>query len=133
MRITNSGKKAPMKLKINLQGDENSCHFSQPALQNKRLNRHGRTAALLGAVLAIVTLAGPSAQAANILSNPGFETSPALTGWSLHTTETWSINGGNTAGRLYRTGANSLWTQGLYLNGGAPPYYNMYAFQKIAA
>jgi hypothetical protein len=78
-------------------------------------------------------LASVAAQAANILANPGFETSPALTGWSVHTTETWSINGANTQGKLYHTGANGLWTQGLYGNGGALPYYNMYAFQKIAA
>ena len=115
-------RKAPMKLKRNPQGDENSCHFSEPALQKTRLSRHCTTAAVLGAaVFAIVTLTSPSLQAANILSNPGFETSPALTGWSIHTTETWSINGGNTAGKLYRTGNNSLWTQGLYRNGGAPP------------
>jgi hypothetical protein len=72
-------------------------------------------------------------QASNILVNPGFELTPVLTGWLTETTEGWSINGANTAGQLYRTGANALWTQGLYGNGGAQPYYNMYAYQKIAA
>lgn len=122
-----------MKLKRNLKGNENP-QFSKPAPHKTRKSRHFTTASVLSAaVLAIATLTSPSSRAANILSNPGFETSPALTGWSIHTTETWSINGGNTAGKLYRTGANSLWTQGLYLNGGAPRYYNMYAYQKVAA
>jgi hypothetical protein len=85
------------------------------------------------ALLAGLMLASLSVRAGNLLVNPGFEASPFTSAWSTHTTETWSMNGANTAGKLYRTGANALWTQGLYLNGGPPTYYNMYAYQKLAA
>jgi hypothetical protein len=80
-------------------------------------------------------LASLPVRAANILLNPGFDTSPFTSAWSVHTTESWSMNGANTiaGGGLIRSGANALWTQGLYLNGGAPKYYNMYAYQKLAA
>jgi hypothetical protein len=36
------------------------------------------------------------------------------------------------AASLIHTGANALWTQGLYLQGGAMKYYNMGAYQTIA-
>ena len=93
------------------------------------VTRHSALATLLAGFL----FASLAAQAGNVLVNPGFETSPALTGWLTETTEGWSINGANTEGQLVRTGANALWTQGLYGNGGAAPYYNMYAYQKLAA
>ena len=89
------------------------------------------TSSLCGNLLAGFLLASVTTQAANILVNPGFETTPIFSTWSAHTTEDWSMNSAN--GVLGRTGANALWTQGLYGNGGAPRYYNMYAFQKIAA
>lgn len=92
---------------------------------------------LLLALLAAAACAGNQAQSANILVNPGFESTPIFTAgsWTTHTTESWSMNAATTiaGGGLIRTGANGLWTQGLYLNGGAPAYYNMYAYQKIAA
>ena len=76
--------------------------------------------------------AGTMAQAANILVDPGFESAPIFSSWSAQSTESWSMDAGTGHGGLIRTGANSLWTQGLYLNGGAPAYYNMGAYQKIA-
>ena len=97
--------------------------------RTNRLRRYARLALLVGGL----AMSNNIIRADNILVNPGFETSPIFTSWSVHTTEGWSINGANTAGQLYRTGANALWTQGLYGNGGAPRYYNMYAYQKIAA
>jgi len=88
------------------------------------------------ALFAAMILSGSLAQAAgNILVNPGFESTPIFSAgsWTTHTTESWSMNAASGQGQLYRTGANGLWTQGLYKNGGAPNYYNMYAYQKIAA
>lgn len=83
---------------------------------------------VLGMMVVLVLVAfNWCAQAGNVLSNPGFDT--LFTGWSAHSTESWSI-GSSTA--LIRTGAGSCWMQGLYLNGNAPPYYNMYAYQTIA-
>jgi len=77
--------------------------------------------------------AGIMANAANILVDPGFETAPIFSSWSSQTTESWSMNAATTTPNgLVRSGANALWTQGLYLNGGAPAYYNMGAYQKIA-
>jgi hypothetical protein len=77
--------------------------------------------------------AGIMAHATNILVNPGFETTPIFGAWTAQTTEGWSMNGAaGGAGNLIRTGANALWMQGLYLNGGAPPYYHMGAVQTFA-
>ena len=77
--------------------------------------------------------AGIMAHATNILLNPGFETTPIFGAWTAQTTEGWSMNGATGgAGGLIRTGANALWMQGLYLNGGAPVYYNMGAVQTFA-
>src|SRR5665213_562533 len=74
------------------------------------------------------------AHATNILVNPGFETTPIFGAWTAQTTEGWSINNSSpiSAGGLFRSGANGLWMQGLYLNGGAPVYYNMGAVQTFA-
>ncbi len=88
---------------------------------------------LFAALLSAGFLAGSAIQAANILVDPGFETAPIFSSWSAQTTESWSMDAATGHGGLIRTGANALWTQGLYLNGGAPPYYNMGAYQLIAA
>src|SRR6516225_582637 len=114
-----------INLKMNPNRPGRLAHFGPPI--------NGRLVRGLACGLFVAWIGGNLAFAANVLVNPGFETSPALTGWSVHTTEGWSINGANTAGQLYRTGNNALWTQGLYGNGGAPRYYNMYAYQKLAA
>lgn len=83
---------------------------------------------VLGIIALLVLVASNwCAQAGNVLQNPGFET--LFTGWSAHSTESWSY-GASTA--LIRTGAGSCWMQGLYLNGNAPPYYNMYVYQTVA-
>lgn len=85
-------------------------------------------------LLFVATLfgAGIMAQASNLLVNPGFDTTPIFTAWTAQTTVGWSMNGGTSAASLIRTGANSLWMQGVYISGGAPPYYNMGAVQKFA-
>ena len=76
--------------------------------------------------------AGTVAQATNILLDPGFETTPIFSTWTAQTTEGWSMNSATAQGYLIRTGANALWMQGLYGNGGALPYYNMGAVQTFA-
>ncbi|MGH7950770.1 MAG: hypothetical protein ACREFE_02450, partial [Limisphaerales bacterium] len=85
------------------------------------------------APISVIILAcfAPNGNAANLLLNPGFESTAAFltTGWSTHSTESWSISP-STA--LVRTGVNSLWMQGLYLNGNPGTYYNMYAYQTFA-
>ena len=97
------------------------------------LGSHQLIRCLAGAGLLVALMGGHAALAANVLVNPGFESSPTLSGWSTHTTEGWSMNSASSQGQLYRTGNNGLWTQGLYGNGGAGRYYNMYAYQKLAA
>ena len=93
-----------------------------------KCNRPFRGLLLLLAALG----AGTMAHAGNILVNPGFESAPIFSAWSAQTTESWSMNAAVGNGDLFRSGANGLWTQGLYLNGGAPAYYNMGAYQTIA-
>jgi len=84
-------------------------------------------------LVAASCLAGITAHAANILVDPGFESAPIFSSWSAQSTESWSMNAATTTPNgLVRSGANALWTQGLYLNGGAPAYYNMGAYQTIA-
>src|SRR5215471_19263224 len=114
---------------IDLSSNPNRPHRSARSgfSGKKRIVQTLASMCLLGACVG----GGNLAMASNILLNPGFETSPIFNAWQTHSTESWSQNGANTAGKLYRTGANALWTQGLYLNGGAPTYYNMYTYQKI--
>jgi len=81
----------------------------------------------------IMTLLALSTKAANILVNPGFETSPVFASgsWSQHATVTWSM--GSAAGipnRLVHTGANSFWMQGVY-NGGPNGTYAAQDFACI--
>ena len=73
---------------------------------------------------------GLTAQADNILVNPGLETG-TFSGWTAHTTESWSM-GPNTT--LNHSGTHNLWMQGLYGNGAAPtiPGYISYAYQTMA-
>jgi hypothetical protein len=84
----------------------------------------------IGAFLCASVMAASIASAGNVLVNPGFE-SPVFVsgGWTAFSTESWSMNQLNA---LVHTGADALWMQGLYGNGGAPAHYNMYAYQKIA-
>ena len=73
-----------------------------------------------------------SSQAANILSNPGFDGPPAgLSGWSAHTTEGWSYAPHSD---VSLSAPDGLWMQGLYGNGGAPlnPYIS-YVYQTVAS
>jgi hypothetical protein len=106
--------------------DQPTCNhfFKTTFLQNK----------FRGLLLFVAALfsAGIVAHATNILVNPGFETTPIFSAWTAQTTEGWSMNGATSQGSLIRTGANALWMQGLYLNGGAQPYYNMGAVQTFA-
>lgn len=85
----------------------------------------------------IVTFLGLSAQAANVLVNPSFESSPIFTSgsWSQHASETWSMASATAADpttvKLVRTGSGGLWMQGLYGNGQAGPQTS-YAAQSFA-
>ena len=78
-----------------------------------------------------------SGKAANVLVNPGFESSPIFTSgsWSQHASETWSMASATAADpttvKLVRSGANGLWMQGLYGNGQAGPQTS-YAAQSFA-
>ena len=85
------------------------------------------------ALLAGLMLASLPVRAANILVNPGFETSPFTSAWSTHTTESWSMNGANTRENCIAPGPTHCGRRGCTGNGGAPTYYNMYAYQKLAA
>ncbi|HWY31511.1 MAG TPA: hypothetical protein VNX46_12185 [Candidatus Acidoferrum sp.] len=76
--------------------------------------------------------AGIMAHATNILLNPGFDTTPIFSAWTAQTTEGWSENSATAQGSLIRDGANALWMQGVYRNGGTLPYYNMGASQTFA-
>lgn len=76
----------------------------------------------------ILTCFALSGKASNILSNPGFETG-TFSGWTMHTTESWSMGPNAT---VARSGTYGLWMQGLYLNGGAPSPYTSYAYQTFA-
>jgi hypothetical protein len=72
------------------------------------------------------------ANAANILSNPGFDGPPVgLSGWSAHSTEGWSYAPHSD---VSLSSPESCWQQGLYGNGGAPlsPYIS-YVYQKVAS
>jgi len=97
-----------------------------PAYQNQLRRLLLFVAALFGA--------GSMAHATNILVNPGFETTPIFGAWTAQTTEGWSMNNSSpiSAGGLFHSGANGLWMQGVYLQGGAPAYYNMGAVQTFA-
>jgi hypothetical protein len=102
---------------------------------NQSFNRHRRIShALLSAV--ILTLLALSVKAANVLVNPGFESSPIFTSgsWSQHASETWSMASATAADpttmKLVHTGANGLWMQGLYGNGQAGPQIS-YAAQDF--
>jgi hypothetical protein len=79
---------------------------------------HRITIALISVIIMLFAL---SAQAGNVLVNPGFEATPlfASGSWSQHATVTWSMNAGTAwAPRtLTHAGGNSFWMQGVY-NGG---------------
>lgn len=91
----------------------------------------------LALVSAISMMLGLSTQAANVLVNPGFETSPlfASGSWSQHASETWSmasaVAADPTSVKLVHSGGNGLWMQGLYGNGQAGPQTS-YAAQSFA-
>ncbi|HUA38123.1 MAG TPA: hypothetical protein VMA35_06950 [Candidatus Sulfopaludibacter sp.] len=84
---------------------------------------------IVAACAAVAVCFALSSQAGNILVNPGFDSSPGFTGWSAHSTETWSYAVNNT---MFLSSPNALWQQGLYGNGGAPNTYISYVYQSIA-
>ena len=69
------------------------------------------------ACAAIAVCFALNAHAVNILVNPGFDATPGFSGWSAHTTESWSYA---THTDVPLSAPNYLWQQGLYGNGGAP-------------
>ncbi len=67
-------------------------------------------------------------KAGNILQNPGFENASTFTGWSTVSSVSWNIQAASAQGKLYHSGNNAMWTQGIY-NSGA----NLsYAYQTVA-
>jgi hypothetical protein len=85
-------------------------------------------------VIMLLTLSG---QAANVLVNPSFDSSPlfASGSWSQHASETWSMASASasdpTSIKLVRSGGSGLWMQGLYGNGQGGPQTS-YAAQSFA-
>jgi hypothetical protein len=93
---------------------------------NQSFSEHRRIPmALISAI--IMTLLALSGKAADLLVNPGFESSPIFTSgsWSQHASETWSMASAAAADpttiKLVHSGANGLWMQGLYGNGQGGP------------
>jgi hypothetical protein len=93
---------------------------------SQSLSEHRCISVALVCVIILTSLA-LSAEAANVLVNPGFEASPIFTSgsWSQHASETWSIASASAADptsvKLVHSGANGLWMQGLYRNGQGGP------------
>src|SRR5690349_3007243 len=106
-----------------------------PTVNQSLSERHRIPMALVAAI--IMTFLAMSGQAANILINPSFNTSPifASGSWSQHASETWSMASATAADptsvKLIRTGANGFWMQGLYGNGQGGPQTS-YAAQSFA-
>jgi hypothetical protein len=103
---------------------------------NRSLSEHRRILAALVAT-AMMMLLALSGQAANVLVNPSFDTSPIFTSgsWSQHASETWSMASATAADptsiKLVHTGTSGLWMQGLYGNGQGGPQTS-YAAQSFA-
>jgi hypothetical protein len=83
--------------------------------------------AMTGTALLLACLA-PSAQAANVLQNPGFEMGGGLVDWLIQSSVTWNIQPGASQAKLFHSGANSMWTQGVYTGGPNITY----AYQTVA-
>lgn len=92
---------------------------------NRSLSEHRRILLTLVSAVMMMLLA-LSGKAANVLVNPGFESSPIFTSgsWSQHATVTWSMSSGTgqTPNALIHTGNNSLWMQGVYTGGPNATY-----------
>jgi len=107
-----------------------------PSHKNRVTAQFGRFRMRCIAIIctAVAACLAPTAQAANILVNPGMEAG-SFTGWSSHTTESWSMGAVST---IYNpmvpahSGNWTLWMQGLYGNGSAPVPYTSYAYQIFA-
>lgn len=82
---------------------------------------------MIAAAITMTCLA-PSSYAGNVLTNPGFENGGGLANWSVNSSVTWNIQPASAQGKLYHSGANAMWTQGIY--DGAPNI--SYAYQTVA-
>jgi len=104
-----------------------TCHQARKTPVTTQFNRfRGRFIATVCAAIAVCFVL--TGHASNILINPGFDQTPGFTGWSAHSTETWSYAVNST---LPLSPPNALWQQGLYGNGGAPNTYISYVYQTI--
>lgn len=103
-----------------------------PGINQSFGERHRIPLALVSAI--VILLLALSAKAGNILNDPGFESGSLFSAstWTQHSPESWSsapansVNGTEPGGApitigLVHTGANALWMQGTYGNGGAEP------------
>src|SRR5450432_3439562 len=95
---------------------------------NQPFNELRRISLLLISAI-VVTFLALSGKAANVLVNPGFESSPIFTSgsWSQHASQTWSMSSAASADptpfKLVHAGGSGLWMQGLYGNGQFGPSY----------
>ena len=105
-----------------------TCHQDRKPPVTTQFNRFRVRfiATVCAAIAACFVLTG---HAANLLVNPGFETG-SFSGWTAHTTESWSMGANNVM--LTHSGSWCLLMQGLYGNGGAPVPYTSYAYQTFA-
>jgi hypothetical protein len=81
----------------------------------------------IAAAVALTCLV-PSGKAGNVLQNPGFENGGGLANWSVQSSVTWNIQPASAQGKLYHSGANGMWTQGIYTGGNNISY----AYQTVA-
>ncbi len=100
-----------------------------PGINRSLSERRWNPITLVAAI--VMTFFAMSAEAGNILVNPGFESTVFTSGaWQQHSLETWSsapassVNGTEAGGtpiniKLVHTGNDGLWMQGTYGNGGA--------------
>jgi hypothetical protein len=89
---------------------------------------YARAVGAISGTALLLTCLAPSTQAANVLVNPGFESGGGLVDWLIQSSVTWNIQPGASQAKLFHSGANSMWTQGVYT--GA---HNItYAYQTIA-
>src|SRR5581483_1962922 len=113
---------------------QKSTPKNMPGIKRFLSEHRAPTALVSTAVLMLVAL---STKAANILVNPGFESSPifASGSWSQHASETWSMasaaGADPTTNKLVHSGASGLWMQGLYGNGQGGPQTS-YAAQDFS-
>jgi hypothetical protein len=111
-----------------------TCHQARKNPVTTQFNRFRVRfiATVCAAIAACFVLTGHAQN--NLLVNPGLEAG-TFSGWTAHTTESWSMQAQKVTDPMWilvYDGSWCLWMQGLYGNGGAPVPYTSYAFQTFA-